>query len=168
MNPTFQRNLARLHRFEDWVLTILVVLMVVLAGGQIVLRNVFHSGIAWAEPVLNVLLLWSAMLGAVVATREDQHIGLDFIGRFVHGVPLRVVRFIALSFAAVFCAYLAWFSYGMFADTYMDRSSSLSAGIPAWLEQAILPVGFGLMALRFFIRSLLPPKAHEVPAGDIA
>lgn len=160
MTTAFQRNLARLHRFEDWVLTILVLVMVVLAGAQIVLRNVFDSGFSWAEPVLRALVLWSAMLGAAIATRDDQHIGLDFIARFVSGTALRAARFIALAFAAVLCATMAWHSWGL---VQLDREGHTDGvlGIPAWMLELILPLGFGLMALRFLIRSVLPPKEHE-------
>lgn len=167
MNSTLQRNLARLHRFEDWLLTVLVVFMVVLAGGQIVLRNVFDSGLTWADPALRALMLWGAMLGAVIATREDQHIGLDFIARFVGGVKLRIARFIALSFAAGLCGLMAWHSWAL-VKLDMDGGGHGVLGIPAWGLELILPLGFALMALRFLIRSLLPPKAHELPAGDLA
>lgn len=160
MTTAFQRNLARLHRFEDWVLTLLVVGMVVLAGAQIVLRNAFDSGFSWAEPVLRALVLWSAMLGAVIATRDDQHIGLDFIARFVSGTALRVARFVALAFAAALCAAMAWHSWAL---VQLDREGHTEGvlGIPAWMLELILPLGFGLMALRFLIRSVLPPKEHE-------
>lgn len=162
MTTAFQRNLARLHRFEDWVLTILVVFMVVLAGAQIVLRNAFDSGFSWAEPVLRALVLWSAMLGAVIATRDDQHIGLDFIARFVSGTALRAARFVALAFAAALCAAMAWYSWGL---VQLDREGHTDGvlGVPAWVLELILPMGFGLMALRFLIRSVLPPKEYETP-----
>ena len=160
MTTAFQRNLARLHRFEDWVLTIIVVGMVLLAGAQIVLRNVFDSGFSWAEPVLRAMVLWSAMLGAVIATRDDQHIGLDFIARFVSGTALRAARFVALAFAAALCGAMAWHSWGL---VQLDREGHTDGvlGIPAWMLELILPLGFGLMALRFLIRSVLPPKEHE-------
>lgn len=160
MTTAYQRHLARLHRFEDWVLTVLVVFMVVLAGAQILLRNVFDSGFAWAEPVLRALVLWSAMLGAVIATREDQHIGLDFIARFASGTALRVARFVALAFAAALCGLMAWHSWGL---VELDREGGTAGvlGLPAWMLELILPLGFGLMALRFLIRSLLPPKSHD-------
>lgn len=167
MTTAFQRNLARLHRFEDWVLTLLVVFMVLLAGAQIVLRNAFDSGFPWAEPVLRALVLWSAMLGAVIATREDQHIGLDFIARFASGAALRVARFVALAFAAALCGAMAWYSWAL---VELDREGHTEGvlGIPAWMLELILPLGFGLMALRFLIRSLLPPKPHDTLADPAA
>lgn len=159
-SSAFQRLLARLHRFEDWVLTVFVIVMVLLAGTQILLRNAFDGGFTWADPVLRVLVLWSAMLGAVIATRDDQHIGLDFVARFVSGAKLRLARFIALAFAAVLCAAMAWYSWGL-VQLELDGGGEGLLGVPSWALQLILPLGFGLMALRFLIRSLLPPKLHE-------
>lgn len=161
MSTGFQRNLARLHRFEDWVLTVLVIGMVLLAGAQILLRNLFDGGFSWAEPVLRALVLWSAMLGAVIATREDQHIGLDFIARFVGGVKLRVARFIALAFAAALCTLMAWHSWAL-VRLDLEGGTEGVIGVPAWTLELILPLGFALMAVRFLIRSLLPPRTHDV------
>ena len=63
-----QRVLDILRRIEDWLLAILVLILVVLAGGQIVLRDFFHTGISWADPLMRQLVLWTGMLGALQAT----------------------------------------------------------------------------------------------------
>lgn len=140
----------------------LVLFLVVLAGAQILLRNVFDSGLSWAEPMLRMLVLWSAMLGALVATREDQHIGLDFIARFAHGMALRVAHFTAYGFAAALCAAMAWHSLGLVTLDH-DGATPGVAGISAWVLELVLPTGFGFMALRFAIRAFLPPKRHADP-----
>lgn len=161
--PTMQRPFfARLHRFEDWLLTLFVVALIVLAGLQIVLRNVFDGGFTWAEPVLRMLVLWSAMLGALIAARDDQHIGLDFINRFVDGVKLRVARVVALGFATVLCGAMAWYSWGL---VELDREGGTEGvvGIPAWVLELVLPAGFALMAVRFAIRAFAPPKGDHLP-----
>ena len=46
-----------------------LVSILVMALIQIVLRNVFDSGLLWAESFLRILVLWIAILGAMVATR---------------------------------------------------------------------------------------------------
>ncbi|HJU40689.1 MAG TPA: TRAP transporter small permease [Tahibacter sp.] len=153
---------ARLHRLEDWLLTIFVVALIVLAGLQILLRNVFDGGFTWAEPVLRMLVLWSAMLGALIAARDDAHIGLDFINRFVDGVKLRIARFVALGFAAVLCGAMAWYSWGL---VELDREGGTEGvvGIPAWVLELVLPIGFALMAVRFVIRAFAAPKGDHLP-----
>jgi len=160
--PTERPFFARLHRFEDWLLTLFVVALIVLAGLQIVLRNVFDGGFTWADPVLRMLVLWSAMLGAMIAARDDQHIGLDFIHRLVDGVKLRIARVIALGFAAVLCGAMAWYSWGL---VQLDREGGTEGvvGIPAWVLELVLPIGFGLMAVRFAIRAFAAPKQDHLP-----
>jgi TRAP-type C4-dicarboxylate transport system permease small subunit len=64
---------------EDYALVALVGLLVVFAGLQIVLRLFFESGIVWADALLRHLVLWTAMLGAMTAARENKHLAIDAI-----------------------------------------------------------------------------------------
>jgi TRAP-type C4-dicarboxylate transport system permease small subunit len=166
LNSRLQRGLNWLHRLEDWLLTVLVVGLVVLAGSQIVLRNVFDHGLTWADPLLRAMVLWSAMLGALVATREDQHIGLDFVARFTHGAARRIAHVVAHLFAAGLCGAMAWHGVGL-VQLDLDGSAHGAAGIPSWLLEAIIPAAFALMALRFFLRALGAPKPAHTPGDSI-
>ena len=94
-------GLRWLDRIENGLIAVLVLAMVLLAGAQILLRNLFDSGIEWADPLLRALVLWTAMLGALAAAREDKHIGLDLVTHFVRGRTKRVLRFVALGFALI-------------------------------------------------------------------
>jgi TRAP-type C4-dicarboxylate transport system permease small subunit len=94
------RGLIWLHRFEDGLIAFLVLLLVVLAGAQIVLRNFFDSGLPWADPVLRALVLWTGLLGALAAVREDKHISLDVLSRLLTGSGLRVARFLKYKFSS--------------------------------------------------------------------
>ena len=157
-----KRALYWLHKIEDWVLTLLVISLVVLAGAQILLRNVFEHGLTWADSLLRAMVLWSAMLGALVATREDHHIGLDFIARFTQGAARRAAHVIAMLFAAALCGAMAWYSVQL-VQLDLDGSAKGVAGLPAWTLETIMPIGFGLMALRFFLRSFAQPKPPHAP-----
>jgi len=86
-------GLRWLDRIENGLIAVLVLAMVLLAGAQILLRNLFDSGIEWADPLLRALVLWTAMLGALAAARDDKHIGLDLVTHFVHSRTKRVFRF---------------------------------------------------------------------------
>ena len=65
MSQTAARALSWLHGFENALITVLVLLLVLLAGAQIVLRNAFGTSISWADPLLRALVLWTALLGAL-------------------------------------------------------------------------------------------------------
>ncbi|HIL83344.1 MAG TPA: TRAP transporter small permease subunit, partial [Pseudomonadales bacterium] len=92
------------HRLEDGALVLALVSMLVMALTQILLRNLFDSGFLWAESFLRILVLWVAILGAMVATRDRNHISIDLLSRLLpagYFVPLQIV---SLLFAAVLCA----------------------------------------------------------------
>ncbi len=127
--------------------------LVLIAAGQIVLRDGFSLALPWADGVVRVAVLWIAMFGAVAASRDRKHIAIDFAGRLLPPAWRRraeVVRHLA---TAAICALLAWFSWGFVADSrrYGDLFSNLW---PAWWFQLALPVGFGLVAYRFAVRAV--------------
>lgn len=150
-----------IERIETGLIAVLVLAMVLLAGAQILLRNLFDSGIAWADPLLRAMVLWAAMLGALAAARDDKHIGLDLVAHFVHGRAKRVLRVITLLFAAAVCAAMAWYGIGLVQLDY--GSGAAIAGIANWIVEAIVPVGFALLALRLAIRAFCAPRS-DAPA----
>ena len=154
---------AWLQRFEEWLLTFLVLILVILAGAQIFLRNVFGGGISWADPFLRTLVVWTAMLGALAAVRDDKHIAVDVLQRFLPARAQRIARIVTLLFTAAICAAMAWYSMGLVSIDFAESTSAAAAdalkAIPNWVLESILPVGFALMALRFVLRAFAPP-AH--------
>ena len=158
MKAAAQRWLAGLGRIEDWLLAILVLILVALAGAQIILRNFFDTGLSWADPLLRALVLWTGMLGALAAVRDDKHIALDVLQRFLSPDMQRIPRVLTLGFTAVICAAMAWFSVDL-VKIDLSSGSNAFANVPSWLIESILPAGFGLMALRFALRAFAPP-AH--------
>jgi TRAP-type C4-dicarboxylate transport system permease small subunit len=155
-------RLARtIEEIETAIIAVLVLAMVVLAGAQILLRNLFETGFAWADPLLRAMVLWAAMLGALAAARDDKHIGLDLLTHFLHGRARRVVRSIALLFAALMSAAMAWYG-GQLVALDFDGGQPVGA-IPGWIVELILPVGFALLALRLALRAFQPPRG-DAPA----
>jgi TRAP-type C4-dicarboxylate transport system permease small subunit len=144
-----------IERVETALIAILVLAMVLLAGAQILLRNLFDTGFAWADPLLRAMVLWVAMLGALAAARDDKHVGLDLLTHFLHGRTRRIARALALLFGAALSAAMAWYGVGLVQLDYGGGTSV--AGIPGWIVESILPVGFGLLALRLAIRAFRPP-----------
>jgi len=148
-----------LGRIENALIGVLVLAMVLLAGAQILLRNLFETGIDWADPLLRALVLWTAMLGALAAARDDKHIGLDLVTHFVHGRAKRVLRVIALVFAAMISAAMAWYGANLVMLDYGSGTNAF-AKVPSWCVELILPVGFALLALRLAIHAFLPPRSN--------
>lgn len=147
--------LKRLQRFEDGLLVFILLSMLSLAFAQIIMRNLFNSGMVWSEPLLKILVLWAALLGAMVATRNHHHINIDVLSKLLperfHALHQTIIHGIS----AVVCLLLAWQSL-RFVILEWEDSTIAFAQVPAWIPELILPIGFLSMGLRFFIHSLKP------------
>lgn len=151
-----------LHRIENGVLAVLVLILVALAGAQIFMRNLFGGGFSWADPFLRTLVVWTAMLGALSAVRDDKHIAVDVLQRFLPPRAQRAARAVTLLFAAAICVMLAWYGLTLVGIDW-DGGAKSEFGLPNWLLESILPLGFGLMALRFALRAFAPPmQVHGI------
>src|SRR5215469_13882528 len=67
---------------EPLTAVLLVVEVVILTSG-VFSRYVLHSALVWTDELATILLLWLAMLGAVVAYRDDAHMRLTALLRAV-------------------------------------------------------------------------------------
>ncbi len=152
-----QRLLLALNKIEDGLLVLMVSLMVLLAVAQIVYRNLFDAGLSWADPTLRVLVLWVALSGAVVATRTDNHIRIDYFTRYFSPGFCALVQRLVYLFCVLVCGLIAWHA-ARFVMMEYEFETMAFAGVPAWLTALIIPLGFGLMAFRYLLLLLSPPK----------
>ena len=81
--PYLDRILNVVYRIEDGILVALLALMIALAAVQIFLRNFFGAGIIWGDVLVRVLVLWIGLIGAMIATRQNKHISIDLVARFL-------------------------------------------------------------------------------------
>ncbi len=150
----WQRIALTTSWLEDALLVLLLALMILLAGSQILLRNIWDVGLAWGDPLLRVLVLWTGLLGAIAATRDDNHISIDIFYRFLPPAAKQVCRMLTDLFTAMVCGIVAWYA-GLLVILEKQDGSILFSGIPAWISELILPIAFTIMALRFFISFVL-------------
>ncbi len=143
--------MKRLGRYmgiiEDGLLVLLLGMMITLAGGQIVARNLFEGGISWGDPMLRVMVLWVGLLGAMAATRDEHHISIDVVSRFLKPKYRRISATINALFTAIVCAIISWYAA---AFVYMEWQDGMIVfgPVPAWLAELIIPIGFGIIAIR--------------------
>lgn len=144
------RLLRALTVVEDTLLVLLLATMVVVAGAQIVLRNLFDGALLWADPLLRVAVLWVGMIGAMVATRGDRQITVDVVSRFLPERWRAGIRVVTDLFTAVVAAMVAWSAYRLMLE---DRSAGgmAIAFVPVWVCEAVLPLAFGVISLRYLV-----------------
>ena len=142
----------RLHRAEDGLLALLLIVMIVRSGTQIVMRNLFDSGFVWIDPLLRVLVLWLGLIGATVASRHNKHIPIDLLSRYFKRNTHRLIQSLVAQVSAWTCLVIAWFGMDWIRLDYTEAVTTF-AGIPAWTVEIIVPLAFALIGLRYLVRS---------------
>ncbi len=138
------------QKIEDAILISLLLIMISMAVLQIFLRNFFDSGIVWGDSLVRVLVLWIGLIGAMAASRTDNHISIDVISRYLPENIKKLITMVIYFFTAVITALMAWFSLSF---VLMERADGMTAfaQVPAWVCESIIPVAFGIISIRYFL-----------------
>jgi tripartite ATP-independent transporter DctM subunit len=148
--------LRRFGPADEWLASGALALMLAIPLLEIILRPLFGQGIENAPLLVQHLGLVLAMFGALLAER-GQH--LSSLGSGFAAAKNPVIRLGAQHFArassAVLCGMLAQASW-TFVASEMEAPRDLAYGLPGWVIQAAMPLGFLLLGLK--IASRMSPE----------
>ncbi|MEJ2762202.1 MAG: TRAP transporter small permease [Gammaproteobacteria bacterium] len=150
---------------ENMLIVVLLTGMIGLAGGQILMRNLWNMSVPWGDPLLRVSVLWIGMFGAMAAARHDRHIRINVLQRYL---PVRfadISRMITELFSALICGLVSYYAVHL---VMLDKGAGVRAfaGIPSWVCELIIPIGFGVMALRFLLSFIMLLTGAKTSADD--
>lgn len=162
MIASFLDRLTQIEKLFASVLVFILTLFVVLDVGS---REIFKTGIPWAQKGAVYLMIWVGFLGAVIVTHKVEHLRPEIADKLwkgkLKGVYLRVNNFL------IFCFTSSMFYYSLLYVTesrgFGDRNVVID--MPMWLLQAVIPYCFLSMSLRyayfiFFPREKDPQAVH--------
>jgi TRAP-type C4-dicarboxylate transport system permease small subunit len=142
-----------LRRVEDSLLVILVLMIIGMAVTQIVLRNLFDTGIVWGDIMVRILVLWIGMAGAMVASRKGEHISIDILSRYLPHYLRKIISSLVEFATFMVCTAAAFYSVKFVIGEFQYGDMAF-AGVPYWLCEAIIPFAFAVIALRYFLLSI--------------
>ena len=147
------RTLRALAIIEDGLLVGLLVLLIVMAGGQIIMRNVFGTGFMDMDSLSRLLVLWLGMFGAVVASRKKKQIKVDVLSPRLPRRVRAIVAVIMDLFTACISMAVAYYSFS-FMQIEFESGGMVFASVPAWTAALILPLAFGLIAFHYLLHAV--------------
>ncbi len=154
---SLKRTQIILYWVEDAVLVGLLLLMIGMSVTQIFLRNLFETGIVWSDVMVRILVLWVGLIGAMVASRQDNHITIDILDRYLPERGKVYANFVVKLFTALICMIAAYYSL-LFVQMEFADGGMAFAQVPTWLCEAIIPFAFTVIALRYFLLSFVNLK----------
>lgn len=140
------------HALETTLLVSMLTTMMLVAVGQIVMREVFGTGFGWADELVRLIVLWLALVGSIAACRENRHIRIDALSHILPDLAVTIIRVLVDLFAAAVCAIIAVQAW-RYLQIEIEYEDTVMVDTPAWLAHIIMPVAFALIAYRFVINA---------------
>ena len=112
-----------------------------------------QHAIEWGDEVQVYLVVWAVCLSFGAVTAADRHIRADLFVGLMPGWMRESSLILGDVLGAVVSAVLAWFAYAVTYETWdFGDVSTTTLRFPLWIYQAALPLGLGLMSLRYALR----------------
>ena len=160
-DPPASRARTLLAAVEEWAAGAALASMLVLLLIETVFRPWLGFAIAGSLELVRQLTLWVALLGAALAARDGRLLALA-TGTFLREGRLRnAAAALATACATAVTTALCHGSVMLVRGEY--EYGTRAANLPAWISQTVLPVGFGLIALRLIVR--VPSRAGRALAA---
>jgi tripartite ATP-independent transporter DctM subunit len=137
-----------LRRGENLLVVVPLALSVLLPSLEVVLRR-FHTGITGSITLVQNFTLIIGMAGAAIAAREGRLLSFSTLSSFLKGWTKTAALIVSSGAAAAISAVLCAASW-QFLLTEKQAGGLLVYNIPDWMVELVLPLGFGLIALRLF------------------
>jgi C4-dicarboxylate transporter DctQ subunit len=160
--PAMTVNAALVHlghiwdRIESSIVGLLGAFALLIAVLQVFGRYIDpEHAITWAEEVIVYIAVWAVMLVASDLVRTNGHVRPDLVLRLLRPQTQRWVEVFNCLVAIAFTAGMVWYGWDV-VDTAVlfDQRSSSDLQFPIWIYYTALPVGGGLMLLRYCARLL--------------
>jgi len=124
--------------------------MMLVAVGQIIMREAFGTGFGWADELVRLMVLWLALVGSIAACRENRHIRIDALSHVMPDMAVNIIRIVVDVFAAVVCGVIAVQAW-RYLQIEIEYEDTVLVDTPAWIAHVIMPAAFFLISYRFSI-----------------
>lgn len=183
-----------LDALEEWIVTLLIGAATVITFAAVVHR--YASGVAmpgvqgwllrldmsWAQELTIIMFVWMAKFGAAYGVRTGIHVGVDvLINRLRPAVRAKFIVFGLLAGAlftgiiAVLGGLFVWENgahYGIFralglaTEGVLEGPTTVDLEWPTWVVYSAIPLGSGLMCLRFLQVCVAFVRTGALPHHD--
>lgn len=132
---------------ENLAVTFALLAMMLLPLAEVLLRKTVHAGISGVNSIVQHLTLIVGVLGGAIAARENRLLALSTLTTILKGRWKSAATIFSGAFAAAVSTFLCVASV-QFALSERTSGDVIAYGIRTWVVQLLLPLGFGLVAVR--------------------
>ena len=160
-----KKLLRILDRWEEYVLFVVMIFMLVTLLVQVVCRYVFSFSFSWAEQAARIGFVWLTMTGISLAAKKGIHLKVDILTQIGSPAVARAINVFSDVCTMAFGVYMGWL---IFKTVMMQvRLHQVFSGIP-WLPTWTMYVAgtLGMFGLTFRTIQRLVLASRAKTAGE--
>ncbi len=149
----------------EWILAASIILMAVTLIANVIARKVFANSIPAADEIGATLLIIVTFSGIGYAARKGRHIRMSAL---FDAVPFKMQKVLIIIISIVTCLtylYVCFIAYEYIQHTKMLGRVTSALELPAWIIQLVVPIGFGLGAIQYFLNVVMNIKEPQLYIG---
>ena len=154
------RTLLPLERFCALLSGIAVFSLMFLAVYSVTGRKFFASPMMGYVDYIEAAMPIIAIMGVSYVQRDGTHIRMDMLVSKLRGRVLWLFELIFVLLILVLILSLTWGAWDHFDRSFdcarplCSRDSSIDVGIPIWPSKLVVPIAFGVLALRLILQAV--------------
>lgn len=137
-----------LMQIMNTIIVVSLALMVIMVFSNVVMRYAFNSGITSSEEMSRFLFLWLIFIGAIVAMKENAHLGVDTL-------VARLPRSGKIACVLLSNALMLWCCYLFFVGSWRQTVVGLGTEMPAtgismayhYATGVVMSIGIGVIVI---------------------
>lgn len=162
------RLLFHLDRWEEYLLFIFMVLMLIVLSLQVFTRYVLGFSFSWAEQFARFGFVWLTMTGVSLAAKKGMHLKVDFLPQNLSR-PLAVkISFFSDVFVVLFGVYMAHLIFKtVLMQIRLHQVFSSIPWLPVWTMYLAGVLGMLGLSFRTLQRMIMEKRQSAVPLGKV-
>ena len=141
-----------LYKVEEILCMVSLVFMALLPVMESIARLIFKTGILASSGLTSHLLLFVGLLGGMICTRNDAHLAISLVHYIPEGKIKQRFKVFCYHVSAFVATVIVWSSVSFIK---IGLESKVIGFIPIRVFALIIPISFGVIAVRFVRRTKL-------------
>ena len=138
-----------------WLSAALFVATGAMLTWEVAARYFFTAPTIWAAELSQLCLVWGCLLAMPWALSAGRHIAVDAVARQLPPAVRRWTEAAAMLVVAAVSAIVAAYGWWIFHDSWVrGRTTGSILDLPAWVSEASIPAGFGLLFAQALIETV--------------
>lgn len=157
-----------LNALEEWIMSLMLLIITFLTFIQVVRRYVFNDGFSWALELTSVCFAIMIFVGISYGVRVGSHIGVDALVKLLPPGARRATAIVVVLLCLVYVGLVLTGSTQYVQKMYSVGIEFDDMPLERWKVLAVMPLGYALVGFRFLqiLWNLITGKSISLSLAD--